>query len=137
MKNLRKLRTERNLSQQKLADAVGVSQQSINKYENGLAQPDLQMLMQLASFFHTSIDYLIGYADNPNTYKLADDESAGSLIRETPAFDPENLYDTSPRERHHLSMYRRLKPEMQNSLDDFLENFSPDNHYKKFQNKKS
>lgn len=61
LKNLRTLREERGLSQQKLADKFCLSQQSIYKYENGLAEPDFATLKQFASFFNTSIDYLIGY----------------------------------------------------------------------------
>ena len=59
--NLKSLRHERNLSQQQLADAIGINQQSINGYENRSTEPDIEMLMKLADFFRTSVDYLIGY----------------------------------------------------------------------------
>ncbi|MBE6984060.1 MAG: helix-turn-helix transcriptional regulator [Ruminococcaceae bacterium] len=58
---LKELRVKRGISQQALADAIGVSQQSINKYENHNVEPDLCTLMALADFFSTSVDYLIGY----------------------------------------------------------------------------
>lgn len=85
MKNLRLLRNQKNLSQQKLADILHVSQQSVYKYENGVTSPDFQTLMRMADFFDTSIDYLIGYTDishkiEPVTeYKLNPDEE--DLIR--------------------------------------------------------
>ena len=60
MKNLKNLRTSKKLSQQKLADILHVSQQSIYKYENGITSPDLETLTNMANFFVTSIDYLIG-----------------------------------------------------------------------------
>lgn len=63
VKNLKKLRESLGISQQKLADAVGISQQSINKYENHQTQPDIVTLIQLADFFHTSVDFLIGHND--------------------------------------------------------------------------
>lgn len=44
MKNLKILREEFGLSQQKLADLFNLSQQSIYKYENDLAEPDFQTL---------------------------------------------------------------------------------------------
>ena len=42
--NLKKLREEIGVSQRALADAVGVSQQSINKYENHKIEPDIETL---------------------------------------------------------------------------------------------
>ena len=63
IKNLRMLRESHGISQQKLADAIGISQQSINKYENHQTQPDIVTLIQMADFFHTSVDYLIGHTE--------------------------------------------------------------------------
>lgn len=58
---LKLLRKEHGLSQQYVADAVGISQQSINKYENHNVQPDLDTLKKLADLFHTSIDYRVDH----------------------------------------------------------------------------
>ena len=62
MKNLKALREEKGLSQQKLASYFNLSQQSIYKYENNLAEPDLSTLQAFADFFEVSVDYLIGYS---------------------------------------------------------------------------
>lgn len=59
MTNLRLLRTQRGLSQQSLAEKFNLSQQSIYKYENGLAEPDITTLKSLADFFGVTIDYLV------------------------------------------------------------------------------
>ena len=61
--NLKKLRKKYNISQQQLADVVGVSQQSINKYENHNIEPDIETLKTMADFFNTSIDYIVGYKE--------------------------------------------------------------------------
>ena len=66
MKNLKTLRLKRGLSQQALADKFNLSQQSIYKYEHGLAEPDIKTLKELAHFFDVSIDYLVGYSDSEN-----------------------------------------------------------------------
>lgn len=58
---LKQLRKEYGLSQQQLAEIIGVSQQSINKYENHNVQPDLETLCKMADFFRTSIDYLVDH----------------------------------------------------------------------------
>ena len=59
--NLKLLRQKQGISQQKLADALGVSQQSINHYENHKIEPDITTLMQIADYFDTSIDYVVGH----------------------------------------------------------------------------
>ena len=59
--HLKKLRMERNITQKMLADAIGVSQQSINKYENHNIEPDIETLVRLANYFDTSVDYLVGH----------------------------------------------------------------------------
>ena len=58
--NLKRLREEAGLSQQKLADQLGLTQQSIFSYETGAYEPDLSTLKRLADYFNTSIDYLVG-----------------------------------------------------------------------------
>lgn len=63
VENLKKLRIEKRISQQQLADVIGTSQQSINKYENQTTEPDIYTLTLLADFFETSIDYLVGRTD--------------------------------------------------------------------------
>ena len=59
--NLKKLREDASISQKALADAIGVSQQSVNKYENHNIEPDIETLIRIADFFETSVDYLIGH----------------------------------------------------------------------------
>lgn len=67
MKRLKQLREACGLSQQKLAKHFHLSQQSIYKYENGLAEPGIATLKAFATFFHTSIDFLVGYTDEEDT----------------------------------------------------------------------
>ncbi len=63
LKNLKALRLRAGMSQQQLADAVIVSQQSINKYENHEVEPNLATVCALADLFNVSVDYLIGHTD--------------------------------------------------------------------------
>ena len=60
---LKELRTEKNLSTTKLAEAVGVSDATISRWENGLRTPVIDNLLALAKFFDVSADYLIGLED--------------------------------------------------------------------------
>ncbi len=61
---VRSLRTERGLTQEKLADFLGVSFQAVSKWERGDTVPDIYMLPSIASFFGVSIDYLLSYDVN-------------------------------------------------------------------------
>lgn len=63
MENLKKLRNRHGLSQQKLADILHVSQQSIYKYEHDITSPDIETLSLMADYFNTSVDYIIGITD--------------------------------------------------------------------------
>ena len=60
LRNLKTLRQKARISQQALAKVIGVSQQSINQYENQGVEPDVSVLIRIANFFDTSIDYLVG-----------------------------------------------------------------------------
>lgn len=80
MKNLKKLRTEHHMSQQQLAEHLYVTQQSIWKYENGQAHPDLDILKRMADFFGVSIDYLVGRTDIPYPAALPPKQCAGIAL---------------------------------------------------------
>ena len=58
--NLKLLRKEYHISQQALADAIQVSQPSINKYENHNIEPEIAVLKRMADYFNTSIDFIVG-----------------------------------------------------------------------------
>lgn len=59
--NIRKMRKEKGLTQEQLADIMGVSTASVSKWETGIAAPELTALAALADFFDMSIDALIGH----------------------------------------------------------------------------
>lgn len=57
---LKMLREKAGVSQQKIADMVGLTQQAVGKWENDKAEPDLATVTKLADFFDCSTDYLLG-----------------------------------------------------------------------------
>lgn len=61
---LQLLRTNKKLSQEELADNLGISRQSITKWENGQSFPDIRNLIQLSEIFKVSIDRLVKENDS-------------------------------------------------------------------------
>jgi len=58
--NLQKIRSEKNLSQEQLADKIGVSRQTISAWESGKASPELDKITAISKLFSVSIDELVG-----------------------------------------------------------------------------
>jgi len=58
--NLRRLRKEKDITQEELSTFIGVSSQAISKWERGEGYPDITFLPSIASFFNVSIDELFG-----------------------------------------------------------------------------
>ena len=56
---LHQLRASANLSQEQFADLLGVSRQSVQKWENGACVPELDKLVKIAKYFDVSLDALV------------------------------------------------------------------------------
>ena len=63
LKNLRKLRKEKNISMKKLGEDINVAESTISLYETGKREPDYETLKKIAEYFDVSIDYLLGRVD--------------------------------------------------------------------------
>lgn len=59
--NIRKYRKEKGMTQEQLAEALGVTVGAISKWELGASVPELALIAAMADFFETSVDALIGY----------------------------------------------------------------------------
>ena len=77
--NIRRLRRDRNISQEKLAEVLGVSPPAVSKWERGETLPDIAMVLPIAAFFDVTTDELFGYdqlsiqADLKRRIKMSDD----------------------------------------------------------------
>lgn len=105
LKNLKKLREEKGVSQKQLADVISLSQQSINKYENHNIEPDIDTLIKIADYFDTSVDYLIGH----------------SKIRRK--IEAVNSYDLNMEEASLIDSYRKLSLKQRQSILCIVENY--------------
>jgi len=58
--NIKKLRREKNITQEKLAEYLNVSTQAVSKWERNETMPDITMIVPIASYFNVSTDELLG-----------------------------------------------------------------------------
>ena len=103
LENLKKLREDARVSQRILAENIGVSQQSINKYENHNIEPDIETLVRMADYFDTSVDYLIGHSSERRRQ-----ESIRS-------------FDLNEKEAALVENYRKFSSKQHNSISLLLE----------------
>lgn len=105
LENLKKLREAKGISQKQLADAVSVSQQSINKYENHNIEPDIATLIAIANYFNTSVDYLIGNSTIQRKIEIV------------------HSYDLTEQEAATVDYYRRLSQKQKDSILFVMKNY--------------
>ena len=69
---IRRLRLERDMTQEQLADALGVSFQSVSRWESGTNYPDIELIPDIAVFFGISADDLMGLTGAVRDEKLSE-----------------------------------------------------------------
>ena len=68
-KRIKDLREDHDLNQTTVAKMLGMSQTGYSKYETGENDIPTAVLIKLANFYNTSIDYLLGQTSNPKRYE--------------------------------------------------------------------
>lgn len=63
---IRQLRQKAHMSQEKLAEEMGVSRQAVAKWESGQSAPSTEKLYRLAEIFGTTVDFVLGDSDGAN-----------------------------------------------------------------------
>ena len=63
------LRIDSDLSQKKIGEILDISQRSYSHYETGSRNIPIEMLIRLADYYDTTIDYLVGRTDNKEPIK--------------------------------------------------------------------
>lgn len=99
---LKQLRAENNITQQKLADKLGINRATVAGYETKGVEPGHEILVELSSFFNCSIDFLLGKTSERCT---VDD------IKSTLASDPElaNFWDNILKRKDLQSLYKETR----------------------------
>ena len=66
---IRNLREDSDLNQTTVAKMLGMSQTGYSKYETGEKAVPTAILIKLAEYYKTNVDYILGLTDNPIYYK--------------------------------------------------------------------
>lgn len=101
---IKELRLERKLTQQSLAQCLGINQATVSKLENESTTLDAMLLTQLSRFFHVSTDYVL--------YLSEQRLSADLLLAE-------NLHHLK-KYQHLISLYQQMTPRQQTDCYNFL-----------------
>lgn len=101
--NIKRLRKEKDITQDELAEVLGVSYQSVSRWENKQCYPDMELLPVIADFFGVTVDKLLGVSEiieqervNEYLARFQDAVSCGkiedgiSVVREGVAEYPNN-----------------------------------------------
>lgn len=65
--NIRTFRKQRRMTQENLAEVLGVTVGAVHKWESGMSVPELAMIVEMADFFDVSVDVLLGYRMKDNS----------------------------------------------------------------------
>ena len=71
---IKELRIKHKLSQNELGKIINVSGQTILNWENGIYEPSIEKLIQLADYFNVTLDYLVNRKQSIPTFKIVYDE---------------------------------------------------------------
>ena len=121
---LRKLRNASGLSQQELADRLGIKKSAVNMYERGERQPNFEILEAIGDFFNVDIDYLLGRTDKttilPETaghYMNDDARELAEFMFHNPEYKV--LFDASRKvKKEDIEFVKQMIDRMRGEVDD-------------------
>ena len=75
---LRELRREKNLTQEQLAEILGVTNRSVSRWENGVNMPDFDLVIEIVNYFEVSIDEFL---DGERKNDMIDKKTEEKLLK--------------------------------------------------------
>lgn len=95
---IRKYRKEEGLTQEEMADRLGVTPPAVNKWENGRSNPDIELLAPIARLLHISLDTLMSFQEELTSYEIEE------IIREL-----DNLFDSEGFEKGYERALEKIR----------------------------
>ena len=119
----RKIREQSGLTQQQMADKLGVSRSAIGMYENGEREPNFETLELIADTFNVDMNYLLGKKPTteviPDRYYLDNDaRNMAQFMYENPEYKV--LFDASRKvKKEDIDFVKQMIDRMSNKGDDW------------------
>lgn len=101
---LKKLRTENNLSQEKLGEKLGLSRQSVSKWEQGNAAPDIENIVKLSKLYNVSVESILNGEDDKKTEPDIT-EAAKAKAPEAKKTEPKENKPNEKKKVHHTWVF--------------------------------
>ena len=111
MNRLKELRKRKKMTQQELANIIGVTKLTILRWEKGDRQIKSDKAQQLAEYFNVSVGYLLGYEDN-NSF-------VSSVVNEVDLLDPDdNTNNLNSDLKNKINLVKNLISEEQSDREE-------------------
>ena len=133
-KILKQLRTKKNLTQQNMADFLGITRQGYAKYENSDSEPSFEILQKIATYFSVSTDELLGNTviiEQTKTVTVAGQEINLSIeelqifeeLKKHPALFHDLATDPERKIKELLKLYEMKKMLLEEDTSDYGDGF--------------
>lgn len=109
--NLKRLRTEREISQEDMAKKIKVHANHLSRYERGLSAPSIEVVEKIAKLLEVSIDELVFGSVNERMEKNIADRELLTIFKKVQALEPQQLFTV----KDFVSAYL-LKADLQKNL---------------------
>ena len=114
---IKRLRQEQDITQEQLADALGITSRSVSQWETDRTAPDISQLPALANFFDVTTDHLLGVD------VMRKEEEVGKILKQVNVFQEQGDHESSANYlREQLKIYPN-EPELLTHLADALQTF--------------
>lgn len=80
-KRIRDLREDNDMTQDDLASQLGISKRTLLRYESGVLEPTISVLISLSLLFNVSVDYIIGTKDTTEIDEISIKNELDSVIK--------------------------------------------------------
>lgn len=80
-KRIRDLKEDNDMTQDDLASQLGISKRTLLRYESGVSEPTISVLISLSLLFNVSVDYIIGTKDTTEIDEISIKNELDSVIK--------------------------------------------------------
>lgn len=114
-KRVKELRNKKGLSQDRVAQAIGISRSRYSHYENNRVEPDIELIRKIANYYDVKVDYLIGRTEiendneNDELEKILDDPDTQLMFN-----DWKNMSEEERKEAINMIKYIKFKNKGEN-----------------------